>query len=72
MMKTIKFKDLGRGLRELRGDKTQREMGFLMGLTDTHICEIEKGNKMPSLNVIQRYAKAMSTEIHLEFDLVSR
>jgi transcriptional regulator with XRE-family HTH domain len=65
MKKVIKIKEVGKGLRELRGDQTMKEFGVLLNLTSSHICDLEKGNKLPSLNLISRYAIRLNQEIHL-------
>ena len=64
-MKEIKYKDLGKGLRELRGERTLKQFGVLLNLTGSHICEMEKGYKLPSVNVIERYARKLDTRISL-------
>jgi transcriptional regulator with XRE-family HTH domain len=65
MKMQIKYKELGPGLRQLRGDQTLKQLGALLNLTTSHICEMEKGYKMPSINVIDRYARKLDTEINL-------
>tara|TARA_R110000751_G_scaffold258036_1_gene357486 strand:+ start:28 stop:240 length:213 start_codon:yes stop_codon:yes gene_type:complete len=63
--KEIHFADLGKGLREIRGDRTLKELGVILGQQISYLCEIENGNKTPSLNMLQRYGRALNTKINL-------
>lgn len=63
--KKIKYKELGEGLKELRGEMTLKQLAARLHLTTSHICEMEKGYKMPSLNVVDRYARNLGVKIDL-------
>tara|TARA_R110000822_G_scaffold156842_7_gene296575 strand:+ start:604 stop:876 length:273 start_codon:yes stop_codon:yes gene_type:complete len=66
-MKIIRFEDMGPKFKEIRGLRTLKEFGALLSLTPSHICEIESGQKTPSLNVVAKYADRSETEIRLVF-----
>ena len=63
--KVISYQELGQGLKELRGEQTLKQLGVLLNLTVSHICEMERGHKLPSINVVERYARKLDTEINL-------
>ena len=47
-MKTIDTKVIGNRLRELRGDKTQKEVADAVGVTAMAVCQYEAGTRVPS------------------------
>lgn len=47
-MQTIDTKVIGNRLRELRGDKTQKEVADAVGVTSMAICQYEAGARVPS------------------------
>jgi len=63
----IGFSELGQGLKDIRGGEKLADFGRRMELTASHICEIEKGQKIPSLNVVARYAQVNEGKINLVF-----
>ena len=65
ILKIIHFKKLGKGLRELRGEMTLKQLGIILNLQPSYICDIENGNKIPSMTVIDRYSRKLETEIRL-------
>jgi DNA-binding XRE family transcriptional regulator len=44
----LKEKVIGHRLRELRGDKTQREIANAVGVSPMAICQYEAGTRVPS------------------------
>lgn len=66
-MQEIKIRELGEGLRQLRGDLTMHELGKMIHLQVGYICELEKGQKIPSVNVINRYSHRLGVKIQLIF-----
>ena len=61
----IKFKELGKGLRVIRGKKTLKQLGAILSLQTSYLCEIENGNKLPSMAVVHRYGRKLNYEINL-------
>lgn len=49
-------------LRKAKG-LTQVQLGELAGVTGTYICEIEQGNRTPSLRVVKRLAEAFEVSL---------
>ena len=47
-MQTIDTKVIGNRLRELRGDKTQKEVADAVGVTAMAVCQYEAGLRLPS------------------------
>lgn len=47
-MQTIDTKIIGNRLRELRGDKTQKEVADAVGVTAMAVCQYEAGTRVPS------------------------
>ena len=47
-MQTIDTKVIGNRLRELRGDKTPKEVADAVGVTAMAICQYESGTRVPS------------------------
>ena len=47
-MQTIDTKVIGNRLRELRGDKTQKEVADAVGVTAMAVCQYEAGTRVPS------------------------
>ena len=47
-MQTIDTKVIGNRLRELRGDKTQKEVADAVGVTAMAVCQYEAGTRAPS------------------------
>ena len=47
-MQTIDTKVIGNRLRELRGDKTQKEVADAVGVTAMGVCQYEAGTRVPS------------------------
>lgn len=47
-MQTIDKKVIGNRLRELRGDKTQKEVADAVGVTAMAVCQYEAGTRVPS------------------------
>ena len=47
-MQTIDTKVIGDRLRELRGDKTQKEVADAVGVTAMAVCQYEAGTRVPS------------------------
>lgn len=47
-MRTIDTKVIGNRLRELRGDKTQKEVADAVGVTAMAVCQYEAGTRVPS------------------------
>ena len=47
-MQTIDAKVIGNRLRELRGDKTQKEVADAVGVTAMAVCQYEAGTRVPS------------------------
>lgn len=68
VIKMMSFQDLGKGLKEIRGDMTLKDLGKILELTTSYISEIERGYKIPSLNVIARYADRTETDIRISFE----
>ena len=49
--------------------KTQREVSLEAGIERSHYAKIERGERMPSVDVAHRIAKALNSSIeHLFFD----
>ena len=47
-MQTMDTKVIGNRLRELRGDKTQKEVADAVGVTAMAVCQYEAGTRVPS------------------------
>ena len=47
-MQTIDTKVIGNRMRELRGDKTQKEVADAVGVTAMAVCQYEAGTRVPS------------------------
>ena len=47
-MQTIDTKVIGNRLRELRGDKSQKEVADAVGVTAMAVCQYEAGTRVPS------------------------
>ena len=61
---TIDWKAVGRRVRELRGfDTNQAELADMIGVAQSHVSAIERGQKEPSatilLRIAQRYGKTL-------------
>lgn len=55
---TIDWKAVGRRIRELRGfDTKQSELADAVGIAQSHISAIERGQKEPSATILLRIAK---------------
>ena len=56
---------LSESLRLLRvfHDLKQKELAKALDLSSSHLCEIENGNKTPSMDVINRYAQYFKVPI---------
>jgi len=63
----IKMSQLGDGLRLLRGNMKLRELSEMVALTNGHICEMEGNQKIPSMNVMERYARKLGVKIVVTF-----
>ncbi len=59
------MKEFGEHLRVLRKARalSQAELGGLAGLNDKYLGEIERGDGNPSLEVLQRLAKALGIDL---------
>jgi transcriptional regulator with XRE-family HTH domain len=53
---------VGEALRLIRQihDVNQTSMAKQLGISNSYLCEIEKGNKEPSLSVLDRYAQILN------------
>jgi transcriptional regulator with XRE-family HTH domain len=38
---------------------TQKELGDLLGVTSAYVSEVEAGKRVPSLDTVERFAKAL-------------
>jgi transcriptional regulator with XRE-family HTH domain len=55
---TVDWKAVGRRIRELRGfDTNQAELADLIGVAQSHISAIERGQKEPSATILLRVAR---------------
>ena len=61
--------DIGKRLRELREAKglTQRDIEELSGLLRDYVSKIENGHSTPTLQVLERWAKALDVELYQLF-----
>jgi transcriptional regulator with XRE-family HTH domain len=68
-MKDI-VKKFGRNLRRIREKRklTQQELSDEIGVDKTYIGKIERGERSPSLSVIQEVARALDISIKSLFD----
>lgn len=61
--------DLGQSIRKVRKGKgfTQVEFSTLIGITQSYLSLIEKGEKTPSMEVIRKMAIALKTPVPILF-----
>jgi transcriptional regulator with XRE-family HTH domain len=61
--------EIGKQLHELREAKglTQEALGKRIGLTPSRILQVENGHVVPSLAVLERWAKAPGVELYQLF-----
>ena len=64
----IKAKDLGKALRKIRGKESMKDFGIKLELSNTRICGMERGDRTPSWNVMERYAKVYGKNIVITFE----
>ena len=59
------MKEFGEHLRTLRKDRalSQADLGGLAGVNDKYLGEVERGDGNPSLEVLQRLAKALGVDV---------
>lgn len=65
-MKTINGKEIGVRLRELRGERSQKEVADALGVTPVAISQYERGERIPNDNMkiaIAKYFKKSVTSI---------
>ena len=44
---------------------TQREAAEMLGISDVHLCHVEKGRATPSLALIQRYQQVFGVDLYV-------
>ena len=44
---------------------SQRAMAKLLGITAVHLCNIERGHSLPSLNLCQRYEETTGYDLYV-------
>lgn len=55
---SVDWKAVGRRIRELRGfDTNQAELAEMIGVAQSHVSAIERGQKEPSATILLRIAK---------------
>ena len=55
---TVDWKAVGRRVRELRGfDTNQADLADMIGVAQSHVSAIERGQKEPSATILLRIAK---------------
>lgn len=65
---TIRKSNLGKGLKDIRGERTFKIFANIMGMRPERIHDFENGVKVPSLHVLSKYADLGGIEINLIFD----
>jgi len=54
----INTEGIGLRIREIRGERTQRVFGQIMGATQSYISDLERGKSLPSISFLARLADA--------------
>lgn len=56
---------LGKRIRYLRNKRlwSQEELGFQSGINKNYICDLERGQRNPTLNLLSRLAEAFEMDI---------
>ena len=54
---------IGKRLKALRGKLSQGEMANRLEITQSYLCEIEKGKRSPSFDLLQSFAKKLNTSV---------
>ena len=49
-----------------RAGLTQKQLAGKLGTSQSHVARIESGRHLPSVRMIERYAKALNCEIRIE------
>lgn len=60
----IKLGDAARELRESLGI-TQRDAAFALGITDVHLCNIEKNRSAPSPSLMDKYRQEWGVDLYV-------
>jgi transcriptional regulator with XRE-family HTH domain len=47
---------------------SQRQLADLMGTSQSHISELERGEKSPTMTTLNRWARALRLRVRVEFD----
>lgn len=58
----------GRRLRELRGSMTQKNMAEKLNITQPYLCELERGRRLPSLELLHSFARKLDVSIAFLMD----
>ena len=54
---------IGKRLKSLRGDMSQGDMAKRLDITQAYLCEIEKGKRTPSFDLLCSFAEKLNTSI---------
>lgn len=54
---------IGKRLKSLRGELSQGEMAKRLDITQAYLCEIEKGKRTPSFDLLCSFAEKLNTSI---------
>lgn len=54
---------IGRRLKYLRGERSQGDMANILDITQAYLCEIEKGRRIPSFDLLCDFAEKLNTRI---------
>ena len=57
------MEEIGRRLRQLRGDRTQAEIAQEIGVTPMAISQYESGNRMPKGPIMMRLARVFGVSV---------
>ena len=56
-------KQIGSQLRALRGEMSQGEMAKFLQVTQSYLCQVEQGKKIPSLEMLIYFAKKLNIPV---------
>ena len=62
---SITLKELGERIRLLRGERSQAVIAAKAGIAQGYWSEIERGEKVPKLDVLFKIAKALGYDLHI-------
>jgi transcriptional regulator with XRE-family HTH domain len=56
---------LGEAIKEVRGERelTQKDLAKRVGITQSHLSQLESGNKEPSLSTLERIAEELDLSV---------